>query len=388
MAITFKKATQVKYLSGRSRDSRRRKAKKQECRPLKRIARNIEHTNQAQIASHISRHDPARPVRKFKNSFVCYADDARTIVVAVVKFHPFAKMKPAEKKEYERLSTNLIGHTKFQNVNKSNGNTLGGKMFSLGWRKGYEKNNKLGITAIGSKVAKDRAGFMRLYKEIPFVNDFLASRFRDVSLKMYHQVKSHHNQLNAPSLAPLFFADPNAFCCHLSFTFDNFYNKSHKDRDASPYSFVMWIPANKKTGKLIENDLQVEGGEFVFPNDGCAIDFSGFDGVVECAWKATKHPHHTLKSTTPKGSPDTRIGISCQLPNSAKRALDRILSGKYDKKVDWTFRDARKVVADSHRYDTKGRLIKKKTNNFTYNKIGKRKKITSTSSTQLVSFNL
>ncbi|KAI7954107.1 hypothetical protein MJO28_006654 [Puccinia striiformis f. sp. tritici] len=263
MAITFKKATQVKYLSGRSRDSRRRKAKKQECRPLKQIARNIEHTNQAQIASHISRHDPARPVRKFKNSFVCYADDARTIVVAVVKFHPFAKMKPAEKKEYERLSTNLIGHTKFQNVNKSNGNTLGGKMFSLGWRKGYEKNNKLGITAIGSKVAKDRAGFMRLYKEIPFVNDFLASRFRDVSLKMYHQ-----------------------------------------------------------------------------------------------------------------------------LPNSAKRALDRILSGKYDKKVDWTFRDARKVVADSHRYDTKGRLIKKKTNNFTYNKIGKRKKITSMSSTQLVSFNL
>jgi hypothetical protein len=264
-------------------------------------------------------------------------------------------MDPAQKEDYERLSTNLIAHTRFQNANQSNGNTLGGKMFSLGWRKGYEHKSKLGVTAIGSKVAKDRSGFLKLFWEIPFINDFLAYRFRDVSEKMYREVKAHHNDSKAPSLAPFFFADPNSFCCHLSFTFDNFYNKAHKDRDESPYSFVMWIPANKDTGKLIEENLQVEGGEFVFPADGCAIDFSGFNGVVECAWKATEHLHHTLKSSTPSGSPDTRIGISCQLPASAKVALDKIEAGMYDKKEDWTFRDAGKIVMDSLKYDENGK---------------------------------
>ncbi|POV94192.1 hypothetical protein PSHT_16366 [Puccinia striiformis] len=77
---------------------------------------------------------------------------------------------------------------------------------------------------------------------------------------MYDKVKAQHNQLNTPSLVP-FFADPNAFCCHFLFTMDNFYNKPHQDTDSSPYSFVLWIPIDKKTGKLVEENFEVTGSD-------------------------------------------------------------------------------------------------------------------------------
>ena len=61
---------------------------------------------------------------------------------------------------------------------------------------------------------------------------------------------------------------------------------AHQDDDGSPYAFVMWMPIEKTTGKLIDSNIQVIGGEFVFPIVGCGIQFEGFNGVVECAWKA------------------------------------------------------------------------------------------------------
>ncbi|POW13625.1 hypothetical protein PSTT_03535 [Puccinia striiformis] len=131
----------------------------------------------------------------------------------------------------------------------------------MGWRKEYETKRKLGITAIAAKVAQDRLGFLELFHEIPFLNDFLATQFRNVSQKMYDKVKAQHNPLNAPSLVPFFFADPNASCCHFLSTMDNFHNKPHQDTDSSPYSLVMWIPIDKKTGKLVEENFEVTGSD-------------------------------------------------------------------------------------------------------------------------------
>ncbi|POW12580.1 hypothetical protein PSTT_04218, partial [Puccinia striiformis] len=155
--------------------------------------------------------------------------------------------------------------------------------------------------------------------------------------KMYEKVKAQHNQLNAPSLVP-FFADPNAFCCHFLFTMDNFYNKPHQDTDSSPYSFV------------------IDWQRFVFPQDGCVIDFSGFNGIVKCAWKATEHNHHTLKSSTPQDSLHTRMCLSCQLPASAKAALDWIEEDIYYMDEEWTFWDIKKIISCSPGA-VKGQLI-------------------------------
>ncbi|KNZ46048.1 hypothetical protein VP01_7605g2, partial [Puccinia sorghi] len=66
-----------------------------------------------------------------------------------------------------------------------------------------------------------------------------------------------------------------------------------------------------------------KGGEFVFPDDSCGINFSGFNGIVECSWKATAYSHLTLPSNTHTKSLHPCMGLSCQLPRRLKRLLNK-----------------------------------------------------------------
>jgi hypothetical protein len=83
----------------------------------------------------------------------------------------------------------------------------------------------------------------------------------------------------------------------------------------------MWIPIKKNTANLVEENLQVKGGQFIFPGESCGIDFTGFDGIVECAWKATSYSHFTLPSQSSSDSQHTRMGLSVQLPKKTERAF-------------------------------------------------------------------
>jgi hypothetical protein len=238
----------------------------------------------------------------FSNSVIAWREEARKNVIALVKFRPFETMDKNTKSQYQKVAHHLIQQTKFQNPNKVNGPALSGKMFSLGWRKGFEKDSIIGITGISEKVSQDPEGYEDLQAQVDDISRFVGKQFQALSRPLYEEVKSQHNELHAPGLTPLFESDPDTFTCHLSYTFDNFANKPHTDRDSSPYSFVTWLPINQRTGDLIEEELDGYGGEFVFPRHGFGINFSGFKGVVECAWKATHHFHHTLPSSTPNSS--------------------------------------------------------------------------------------
>ncbi|KNZ44161.1 hypothetical protein VP01_944g5, partial [Puccinia sorghi] len=63
----------------------------------------------------------------------------------------------------------------------------------------------------------------------------------------------------APGLEPNFKEDPDGFTFHLSFTISNFANKPHKDNDASPLTFFMWIPIKQTTSNLVEKNFEVKG---------------------------------------------------------------------------------------------------------------------------------
>ncbi|KNE89351.1 hypothetical protein PSTG_17193 [Puccinia striiformis f. sp. tritici PST-78] len=225
-------------------------------------------------------------------------------------------------------------------------------MFSLGWRKGYEEDTTLATTGIAEKVSQDRLGYEDLQTHVPTVDTFLAERFQNLSQPLYEEVKEQFLTLNAPGLAPYFEENTDGFTCHLSFTLGNFSNASHTDHDASPYTFVTWLPINEKTGYLIEDKLGVTGGQFVFPRNGFGIDFTGFCGVVECAWKANFYHHLTLPSTSSPLSLHTRLGYSCQLPQKTHNALQRIQNGFYDKPEykDWRPHDMGKILDDSLAY--------------------------------------
>jgi hypothetical protein len=168
-------------------------------------------------------------------------------------------MDPALKAQYQFLSQHLIAQTKFQNPNKSNGSAYSGDMYSLGWSKGFEAETKVGIQGISAKVRQDQLGFEDLQTHVPQIDNFIGNCFQSVSQPLFEEVKLHHQVLQAPGLAPHFERDDNSFTSHLSFTIGAFANTPHMDTNASPFSFFMWIPIEKNTGNLVEENLQVKG---------------------------------------------------------------------------------------------------------------------------------
>ena len=339
-----------KPLTNRQIKLRNDKAKAQRNR---RAQANLAISGEGHLPVHISNPNPMAKIRFFDKSFICWADASRKTIIAVVKFHPFSTMDPIRKEQYQFLSHHLIAQTAFQNPNKTNGPQYAGDMYSLGWRKAYEADTQIGIQGIAKKISRDQIGYEELQTHVPKVNEFIGERFRSVSVPLFEEVKKQHNLLQAPGLAPHFKDDPDGFTCHLSFTIGNFANLPHEDTDASPFSFVMWIPIKEDTGDIIESNFQVRGGEFVFPDNACGINFAGFDGIVECAWKATAYSHLTLPSQSPPNSFHTRMGLSCQLPKKTQVALEKIKNKFYvnhPTQSHYTIRDIKKVLDDSNAY--------------------------------------
>ncbi|PLW21367.1 hypothetical protein PCANC_03854 [Puccinia coronata f. sp. avenae] len=207
-----------------------------------RQASNIKYSGETRIRAHVSNSNPNARIRLMRDSFICWADPSHDKLIAVIKFHPFSAMDPALKAQYEFLSQHLISQTQFQNANKSNGPAYSGKMYSLGWRKAFEANTKVSIQGISDKVKQDQLGFEDLQTHVPTINRFIGNCFQSFSQPLFDEVKKHHEELKAPGLAPHFERDPDSFTSHLSFTIGAFANTPHMDTDASPFSFVMWIP--------------------------------------------------------------------------------------------------------------------------------------------------
>ncbi|KNZ49551.1 hypothetical protein VP01_4943g1 [Puccinia sorghi] len=128
--------------------------------------------------------------------------------------------------------------------------------------------------------------------------------------------------------------DPDGFTCHLSFNISKFSNLPHKDNDASPFTFFMWIPIEQATGNLVEENFEVKGGEFVFPDDSCATAYS----------------HLNIPYHTPSNSLHTHMGLSCQLAKKTQVALEKIKQNFYEKdltKCHWGIRDMNKIISES-----------------------------------------
>ncbi|KNF03647.1 hypothetical protein PSTG_03168 [Puccinia striiformis f. sp. tritici PST-78] len=302
------------------------------------MAANLKYSGHANITAHVCQNKPEANIQMFRKSFIAWNNNSRKHLVAIVKFLPFATMEPSLKARYQHLAHHLIAQTAYQNPNNSNGPANSGKMFSLGWRKAYEEKTKIGITGSTEKVSFDRAAYEDLQTHVPT-----------------------HRALDAPGLAPHFERDPDGFTCHLSYTLGNFANDSHTDRNASPFSFVTWLLINEKTGDLIEGDLKVSRGQFVFPRNGFGIDFTGFRGVEECAWKATLYHHLTLPSSSSLSH--SRLGYSCQLPKKTQKALQRMKNKFYENSIDkqdWIIRDMAKILDDSFDYPKEPPITKNK----------------------------
>ncbi|KAI9602687.1 hypothetical protein H4Q26_001983 [Puccinia striiformis f. sp. tritici PST-130] len=122
----------------------------------------------------------------------------------------------SQEARFQHVAHHLVAQSYLQNPNKSNGPARSGKMFSLGWRKGYEDDTTLATTGIAEKVSQDRLGYEDLQTHVPTVDTFLAERFQNLSQPLYEEVKEQFLTLNAPGLAPYFEENTDGFTCHLS----------------------------------------------------------------------------------------------------------------------------------------------------------------------------
>ncbi|KNZ63117.1 hypothetical protein VP01_1186g5 [Puccinia sorghi] len=118
-------------------------------------------------------------------------------------------MDPSLKSQYQHLSQNLIAQKAYQNPQIAL-NMLGRFIFWDG------KRDKMS-QRIQTDIASSKSMFLN--KTPSFTN-------------------------GSTWFAVLYLMN---FTCHLSFTISKFANKPHKDNDASPFKFLIWIPIKQTT---------------------------------------------------------------------------------------------------------------------------------------------
>ncbi|POW01760.1 hypothetical protein PSTT_12246, partial [Puccinia striiformis] len=253
----------------------------------------------------------------------------------LVRFTKFDTLDSTLIRKFERLSEHLIKQSQFLTTNQKNQKIISGKMFNSGWRKATTKNEMMGISASVPKIAGHEAYYENLQDELQEMEAFLATRLANITQGLQ---SAFYLFLNFDDIHDFSFAS------HLSFTFSNFENEPHRDPDSSTYSFGLWLPIDERSGKLIQNNLEVKGGNFMFPDDNFGLNFEGFDGVVEMVWKADELKHHTEKSTSQ--SHHSRLGISCEIPSTSVQTIVRLQNGFYEDNQEAFHRDIQKIISD------------------------------------------
>ncbi|KNZ63204.1 hypothetical protein VP01_11735g1 [Puccinia sorghi] len=140
-------------------------------------------------------------------------------------------------------------------------------------------------------------------------------------------------------LEPNLKEDANSLTCHLSFTISNLPTYPKNMMMPHPSNLLCESQPNKLPVTWLKKTLN--------------INFSGFNGIMECAWKATAYSHLTPPCNTPSKSLHTRMGISCQLPKKTQAALEKIKQNVYAKdpnKSHWGIRDMNKIISESASY--------------------------------------
>lgn len=173
------------------------------------------------------------------------------------------------------------------------------------------------------------------------IEDFWAQRFSSLSLSSFVSNTSLAEDSQVPSFSDSSWkglgypstqntsgqitSNGNIFASSIAVTRDNFYNRPHRDKDASHHVFGLFALINRKTGRLMNSDTPhvgcIVGATFCLQEYDAGVSFDMCNGVTEVSW-ASQVPHFTIQSTTyngkmkkidPKKSGITRFGSSAQI---------------------------------------------------------------------------
>ncbi|WAQ89873.1 hypothetical protein PtA15_11A565 [Puccinia triticina] len=226
-------------------------------------------------------------------------DEGDNQMVALVEFIPLSDLSPSEWDDYDFLCLFLHQCKEFISPVASKSQKCQGIMWALGWRKGYDGLEILGIYRHQAAINKNPDGFRNLMQEG-------SARDGQILWKTFHSFgdvaveknQAYMKRFNIPSIADNNFPEnpedksPFGFASNLAFSLHGFYNHHHTDdEDLSdlPLAFALIIPTSRITVRIATaaQGYDVENGQFIFRDIQLALKFKP-DYICMSAQVATK----------------------------------------------------------------------------------------------------
>ncbi|KAA1078346.1 hypothetical protein PGT21_033864 [Puccinia graminis f. sp. tritici] len=287
-----------------------------------------------------------------KGKIALLDEDNQYEVIALIEFIPFEKLSEKEKTDLNTVALFLNSVRKFVNTVGSDSRSWGGNMWMVGWRKAMQSYQLFGRYRDKKAIAAARGEYDKLMKESSKSSNILGKMFQDFANVAFEEDRELMKKFGIPAFASLDFDSPleETDCApNISFTRNEFFNPSHFDKDdLSEFAFGLFFPISRASGEFAGGALNsdISGGNFVFPDLKCGINFGQQNGIVKMVWRARDYRHCTLPSTNIR--PYTRSGISLQINKKAASTARDIRNGTILKRPSNRGKDPTKFYYGDH----------------------------------------
>ncbi|EFP84979.2 uncharacterized protein PGTG_11148 [Puccinia graminis f. sp. tritici CRL 75-36-700-3] len=234
---------------------------------------------------------------------VIHDKDQESKIIALIEFTTWDQLKTADLDELDDVTQFLFSAKQFVNAVDSDSRSWGGKMFAIGWRKAMVAFQLIRIYRNKAAIAKSPETYNALMRKSYRISSILGRMFKRLTNVAFEDNQEVMRKYSIPAIGHLAFNLPitDDDCApNLTFTANGFFNPPHcDDEDLSEFAFGLFIPVNKSDWSIArsERPTKLNGGQFVFPDYRCGIDFSKHDGFVKVVWRAKEVRHCTLHST-------------------------------------------------------------------------------------------
>ncbi|KAA1121246.1 hypothetical protein PGTUg99_028361 [Puccinia graminis f. sp. tritici] len=248
---------------------------------------------------------------------VIHDKDKESKILALIEFTRWDELNTAQVDELRDITEFLFSAKQFVNAVDSDTRSWGGKMFAIGWRKAMVAFQLIGIYRNKAAIAKSPDTYDALMRKSYKISSILGRMFRRLANVAFKDNQEVMRKYSIPALGHLAFNLPitDDDCApNLTFTSNGFFNSPHCDEDdISEFAFGLFIPVNKNDWSIAktERPTKLNGGQFVFPDYRCGIDFSNHDGFVKVVWRAKEVRHCTLHSINDPTC--DQLGMSMQI---------------------------------------------------------------------------
>jgi hypothetical protein len=286
---------------------------------------------------------------------VIHDKDQESKIIALIEFTRWDQLTPVEVDEIRNVTRFLFSAKHFVNPVDSDTRSWGGKMFAIGWRKAMIAFQLIGIYRNKAAIAKSPSTYDTLMRKSSKISSILGRMFRRLANVAFRDNQDIMKINSIPSLGHLAFNMPiNEDDCspNLTFTTDGFFNSPHFDKeDISEFAFGLFIPVHKNDWTIdpSADSSKLTGGQFVFPDYRCGIDFAKHNGFVKVVWRSKEVRHCTLYSDN--DSTRNQLGISMQINKKTASTSRDTKSGAIFKRR--TYRDKPKeacYIGDHNTY--------------------------------------